>query len=666
MKKIRKDLYLYNESTGWLLTSVGLNGRVENPIEDGEDWDREFDRGTFIPMSLVQDDSLVVRVVVGDELKPQEEEEWIDRFEWKLAVPDGKLLLAASREYIDDPDFEQHDADSLRVVRVQPGEYRVEVYTMLPGVNGPYDKIGSEELPDYWRRTRGRARMPAWMDEDAEEEDDEDDAHLLDFLVRLIPLEAEPERPPLEDGWISVEVNPRKPERCPKGIRSRKVAGLSDREPYVQTDLNYVHRVPELVAELPFTPISGGPVKLPVTNLAQPYWIAWCCGETHPYVRISNCPDIPLPWPGFLNGIKETREEDGWRVDIEGMNARFTPFGYLRQVGSVLAGLPDGSVVELANADNTAVEDDEEEEDENPGQTPPGFQRFRGAVQGGIWQIAESYPAIDAVTLRAMLALAAELEAGGPVSVQNEAEAEAVLTDLNTHDFLLRQHPPKLRGNHLVLDKDHPELLPFLGARVFNRRFQGVWPMIERSEDLSAWDGMMDKIAQAGAAWATGDLVHEGALANFTQAPPLTETDAAPAEVVALDQALVQLGFQHLGDLHTTQTFSTVFRAYAPPGAECYAALFRTFLGRINLDFFNTFADGWSLTTSNGGGEMDTNETGYCYRHGAEGSAEELLALHQAEVGRLAARHGAPVPVVPTLEGFAEALDEFMSRTLGK
>ena len=57
METVRQDVYLYNEANGWVITSGNLNG-VAGGIGEGEEWEREFARGTFLP--LVQGSSMAV------------------------------------------------------------------------------------------------------------------------------------------------------------------------------------------------------------------------------------------------------------------------------------------------------------------------------------------------------------------------------------------------------------------------------------------------------------------------------------------------------------------------------------------------------------------------------------------------------------------------------
>jgi len=45
-------------------------------------------------------------------------------------------------------------------------------------------------------------------------------------------------------------------------------------------------------------------------------------GETHPELRVTPNGAWNPEWPGFLNGIQETKIDDSWLIEIEGMNAR--------------------------------------------------------------------------------------------------------------------------------------------------------------------------------------------------------------------------------------------------------------------------------------------------------------------------------------------------------
>jgi hypothetical protein len=648
---MRRDVYVYNEATGWTLTSLGMNGRVAVPESRPalREWARGIERGDFIPISLVQDDALVVRVVVDEALTEQEAAEWVDYFAARLAVPDGKLVLCGGAEFLWEPGLEGSE-DYMRVVEVPPGEYLAEVYTQLPGVNGPMND--EDDLKAYWRQTRKRERMPAWLKDEVP-----DDTYLVDFVVRLTPLAAPPDEPPLEDGWIPTAVHPRLPEKCPRGLETREVAGLTDRPEPVQTDLVYLYHVPEQVAALAPAPVAGGPVPVPVRDLVLPYWLAWCCGETHPYVRVSGCPGLTIDWPGVTEGIKATPTGDGWRVDIEGMNARFSQFGHLRQIGQLLAALPDGARIEVAAAEN-------EDEDGEAGGPPPGFQRYLGPVRAGEWRIEQTFPPVDHATLAAMLALAAEAERQEGFRVRDKAEGERILAQAETHDFLLRDKLPRLDGLTLRLRQRDEGLTPFLAARIYLVRFGRVWPTQQRDDDLEQWDAMMDRIAAAGARWATGERVHEGSFASYTRTDFAAMEGTDREQLAALDAAMAGFGFELLGDLHSTQTFQAVFRGYGQADSPVYGALVKgSPAGPYEGQFYTVFEDGYSLTTA---AEFDRKLRRFAkpkmLELGVEGGLPERYAAHCEKVAELAPKHRGARPAVPTLAAFAAAHEEYMIR----
>ncbi len=583
---VRQDIYLYNEANGWVITSGSLNG-VAGGIGVGEEWEREFARGTFLPLELVQDDSLIVRVVVNDALNDAETAEWVDRCAWKLAVPDGRLVLSAGIEYLEDP--EEFDQDYVRTLDIPPGDYRIEVFTYLNSVNGP-DKPGNETLKRYWRRTRKGEKLPLWIlaREDDEYEDADEDLHLVGFLVHLTPFTGDPVRPPLAEGWIPVQVAPRKPDRCPRGIPAENILGMEEGGPEPQTGLYYTHAVPELVAGLTAEPIHGGPVQIAVRDLVLPYWLAWFCGESHPCLLIRGAPGAAIAWPTFEEGIHATPTRDGWRVDIEGSNARWSQFGHLKALAPLLETLPDGAELELATADNEATE-------------PYGFHRYQGTVTGGEWRLERTYPPVERATLEAMLALARETEAGDGITTRDEAELARILDDCRERDQALSDHRPRKRGKRLTFNKADVHWLPFLGARFYVARFGSVWPMMDRddTEEVQEWEQVMDVVAEAGARWTVGEeVVYAGSFASYTR------TDLARANVVeagALADAhrgMEAAGFTLLGDLHSTQTFGVVFRGYGRPDSAIYGACICPGLGTLNVDFFTPFADGWTLTTS--------------------------------------------------------------------
>src|SRR4029077_9021428 len=94
----RTDLSIYNEATGFIVCSEAMIGRQISP--DQPAWDAAVASGHLLPFGLVQDDSLVIRLVRGEDLTSSERAEAIGSLAWKLRVPDGKLVVAGGIELV--------------------------------------------------------------------------------------------------------------------------------------------------------------------------------------------------------------------------------------------------------------------------------------------------------------------------------------------------------------------------------------------------------------------------------------------------------------------------------------------------------------------------------------------------------------------------------------
>src|SRR5262249_4086949 len=135
-------------------------------------------------------------------------------------------------------------------------------------------------------------------------------------------------------------------------------------------------------------------------------------------------------------------------------------------------------------------------------------------------------------------------------------------------------------------------------------------------------------------------------------------------KVERVDREMLALGFEHLGDLNTTQTFSAVFRAYGHPDSTTYGCLLKAVAaGDFAGQFYTAFEDGWSLTTSAEGPRRLNRDSHH--RMLSQGGPMDLptrLAAHQAAVQAQSAAHKGAKVTVPTLVGFAAALDEYLLR----
>lgn len=232
----RADLSVYNEATGFMITSKGLCGGDYSEV-DSEDkaWHDAIEQGVFLPFELVQDDSFIIRVVVDEPLTAEEQDEWVGHTLHKLRIPDGTLaVIGGGPEYLWGEDMEEFTC----FLDVPPGDYMAEIYTYFHGVNGSYclDEIKpSEPIGAYFRRTRPGDPFPLWLrnacaddpkadpghdDEwkDVEADYDTEQPPYVGFLLRLSPLGEIPEPPAMENGWITIGQDARKPAVCPLGV----------------------------------------------------------------------------------------------------------------------------------------------------------------------------------------------------------------------------------------------------------------------------------------------------------------------------------------------------------------------------------------------------------------------------------------------------------------
>ena len=67
---VRKDTYVYNEATGFMVVSMDMAGVAMD--EGSKKWNEAVADGKMIPVTLMQDDPFVIRVVAGDALTVQE------------------------------------------------------------------------------------------------------------------------------------------------------------------------------------------------------------------------------------------------------------------------------------------------------------------------------------------------------------------------------------------------------------------------------------------------------------------------------------------------------------------------------------------------------------------------------------------------------------------
>lgn len=198
---MRKDVYVYNESRGLVVTGK-LPGRGRSKKSKIPALEQLVSSPLALAVELAQDDPFVVRVVVNGELSAEENAEWVDKLVAKLHLPSDGLALCGGTDYVDDPGDE--DNESVELVDVPSGTYVAELYTYFTSPNYVMTKSPWPKPSELVNR------------------------RYVDFLLRLTPWTDDVAWKPTDaKGWIAWKQPPRQLESAPRGIVAINPQGWS-------------------------------------------------------------------------------------------------------------------------------------------------------------------------------------------------------------------------------------------------------------------------------------------------------------------------------------------------------------------------------------------------------------------------------------------------------
>ena len=148
----------------------------------------------------------------------------------------------------------------------------------------------------------------------------------------------------------------------------------------------------------------------------------------------------------------------------------------------------------------------------------------------------------------------------------------------------------------------------------------------------------------------------------------LSSEKVGPEEKLgACCKAFESAGFTVLGDTACNQFGNVIMRGFAHPDRLCYGTIMMPLMGPPILECYSAIDGGLSLTTTTNQQPAPDNSEHGAYKQTAPESAtpDELLGLHLATVAEIESEGRDIVRVEPSLAGFAKAVDEFLTRTLG-
>ena len=368
---IRQDLEIYTEATGFVVTSRRMAGKT---LDEGSSaWRKAVARGDLLPMSLMQDDPFIIRIVAGDALAAEETAASVARVDGHINVSDGKLCVTggsvfANEDYeIDDPHQEQYVGQVL----IPKGRYRASLYALARGLGDPVE----------------------WSEDDRGDEDER-----VDFLLHLELVDEAPKTGLTalpKEGWFTGSENAR--TAAGGGVSARDVIRRREDAPGQWT---YVWPVFEQLPTVERRPVTGDAVTLPLDAVASAARIAWLGSRfTAIELRLTAASgtslDLTGEWP---EGVVAAQEDGVGRIRYDNDVDVNEVLERIPALSARLGRLADGTVLDLVSIVN---------------HVPPGSPEgagtiaLRGLIRSGAWRIAQAYPEVDGATLNAALAFVA-------------------------------------------------------------------------------------------------------------------------------------------------------------------------------------------------------------------------------------------------------------------
>ncbi len=510
---MRRDVFIENDSGGFSILAADA---VDAIIEDARDDDLRFVREHKVLLLLLYgDDSMPVRIVVDEPLRPDEQAQWLAHVTWRIDTSDGRMLVMGGF----DPDVLQWwkddhggagDGRGVAEFQAAPGRWRVDLYTHAGSMNGRVLIGERDEMPGAWfRREHPNAPFPLWLakmlDYSGEEDPgfeslwrdvpasvkqgalavDTEGGDAIGFLVHVTPLADDIGDPP-DGGWFDHTDGSRMPDAFPVGIASEaldpelrsfrdRILGIVHPEP----EQPVADRVVEVIEVWPGDPlkkIDGGTVPIAINELHLLHWMAALTADAAPrfelWVEPKGTWTPPAATPDFAVIAKgKARTAIGPVANTGGWHVWWTS----RAAAKAQAGLPNGSTITLACA---PIRERAGDDDGNP---QVGLALYEGTVRGNDVQLAEASPRATHDTLLEAIAFVRDLEQHGRMQVRAGAERKAF--DAAARIFSPEVGSLSWNGDVMTLAEPDDRTALLLGGPVFRIRFADQWPMDAEEED---------------------------------------------------------------------------------------------------------------------------------------------------------------------------------------
>jgi hypothetical protein len=502
---MRRDFFIENDSGGF---SVIAGDALDAVIEDQRSDDLAFVTSfKALLLELYGDDSMPVRIVVDEPLRPDEEEQWLARASWRIDASDGRLIVMGGF----DPDMLSSwkdetggtaDGRGVAIAEVPAGSLRVDVYAHVGSMNGREILSEAKLKPGAaFRRSHPDRPFPLWLanmldgngDEDPKHEDAWDDvrasieagelsvdtetASFIGFLIHVQQNVQSPGEPP-EGGWFPRDVNARVPKTFPIGLATDVadpdleifLDGLLGRNKEDDDPPQPVTTTVEIMEAWAGDPLAAIRHNLPAVSLApaNAFWLYWMAGLTSDSSpRFEYCITPKAQWT-----VPETTTDYG--VIVKGSVIALRPSSEMggwglwhgaRHASALLSTVPEGSSIEVAMAPHMRGDEDADE--------AIGRAMYRGVIRNGRLELNDASPAIDRATLADALEFVGYLATNEQILVRGEEERDVF--DMNAMIYASGDDTVVWDDEAARLAEPDFRTLLMLASPVFRKRFGEQW-----------------------------------------------------------------------------------------------------------------------------------------------------------------------------------------------
>jgi hypothetical protein len=509
---MRRDVYIENDSGG---LSVIAGDAVDAIIADQRSDDLKFVKEfKVLLLELYGDDSMPVRFVIDEPLRPDEEQQWLARATWRIDATDGRLLVTGGFDpdvlaWWKDETGGDGDGRGVAIESVPPGALRIDLYAHVGSMNGREILCEAREKPGTaFRRSHPDRPFPLWLANLLEFSGEDDPGHepewskvresiasgaltietdgkaAIGFLVHVRPDDFNPGDAP-DSGWFERDVNARVPAVFPIGletdVRDGNIEhfrdGLLDRKASEQ-EMPVVSDTVEIMEAWtgdPLTAIAGNSpaISLVPADAFWLYWLAALTSDSSPRFEYwitpkgqwsapEATPDYGVIDKGAVIALRPSSAMGGWGL-----------WHGARRAAVVLNTVPEGSSIDLAMAPHERH--DGEHVDEAIGRA-----MYSGVIRNGRLELTEASPAIDRATLADALDFAGRLVTRELILVR---ETERDVFDLNAAIYAAGDDTLVWDGDAVGLAESDDRMLRMLASPVFRARFGHQWKCDEDEDD---------------------------------------------------------------------------------------------------------------------------------------------------------------------------------------